>query len=241
MVQLLSAAQKTCAVEHSALLMMSGVLLLSAAAPTADSNTAATSSPPSLRPPTRVLIKNGYLLPTKGGGGGGTKKALYVGTNWSQVQTVVDRQLPEPGPLPGNVADDQTMRYLDLLGVYVADVPLQVPSRVHVRISGNITGGQTTETQRTALLSLDKAHFVTVTGGVFDCAHRRSIGITADHSTHVLIQNNTYLRCTPDQGGAIQLVAVSVVEVKHIVATNCSRGVWYVLVECGMTGWIKID
>eukprot|EP01043_Picozoa_sp_COSAG02_P004697 COSAG02_NODE_124_length_35047_cov_31.554179_20_plen_210_part_00 len=118
------------------------------------------------------------------------------------------------------------MRYLELVGQYTADVPLQIPSRVHVRISGNVTSGATLETERTALLSLDRAQFVSVTGGVFDCAHMRSTGITCEHCSNALIQNVTLSGCDVDSGGAIRLVAATVVEVRWVNASNCSRGIW---------------
>ena len=59
-------------------------------------------------PVQHLLIEDGYLVPAVGA-------RVFVGTSWSLLQPVIDGHLPDLGPLPGNIADDQTMRFLDLL------------------------------------------------------------------------------------------------------------------------------
>jgi len=114
---------------------------------------------------THYVISNGYLT-----------NGTWVGNNWSAIQTLLSR-LPAVGPIPGLDANASTMRTLTLNGDYDADVPLQLPSRLHLRLNGTVTGGalpanysDNCSSGRCSLILVGKGiSFVSVTGGRFTC------------------------------------------------------------------------
>jgi parallel beta-helix repeat protein len=180
-------------------------------------------------------VVNGFLLPEDGQQ---HKKRIFVGTNWSAIQRIMGTHLAPVKGLPGLDANESTMRHLTLTGNYVADVPLELPSRIHFRLNGNVTGSLTKETQgnnshacpygfqyygRCALVKI-RGSFVSVTGGNYTSMGGTAFGISCEGCSNVLIQNLTASGAS--QGNIHFFGAGPAIEIRYVEAYNSNRGVW---------------
>lgn len=147
---------------------------------------------------THIRITDGYLESSWG-------KRVFVGLNWSSIQKVMPG---DAGPLPGLDANESTMRQLTLSGDYLADVPLVLPSRLHLRLDGTVHGDLNASRVpggcpygfqyhgRCALIHIKGSRFVSVTGGRYTCdSGETAFAISCEGCSNTLIQNVTASGC----------------------------------------------
>jgi parallel beta-helix repeat protein len=173
---------------------------------------------------THVRITDGFL-----------PNGTFIGRTWSAVQ----RAMPPPiGPLPGMVANASTMRQLTLTGDYVADVPLELPSRLHFRLDGTVHGDLNASKVpggcpygfqykgACALVHIGVgAKFVSVSGGTYTCdSVMTAFGISCEGCSNTLIQNVTTSGC--GQGNLHFFAAGPALEIKRVDSSGSGRGVW---------------
>lgn len=91
---------------------------------------------------THLKVVDGYLVQEHAA-------RMYVGVKWSEIQKLIDARLVPVGrgDLPGLDANSSTMRKLSLSGDYVADTPLNLPSRLHFHLDGTVHGNLTADNQ----------------------------------------------------------------------------------------------
>ena len=182
---------------------------------------------------THLHVVDGFLQPPHAGG-----QKHFVGSNWSSVQRLMASRLTEVGGLPGLDANESTMRHLTLTGDYVADVPLELPSRLHFKLNGRVSGSLTTATQgnnskacpygfqyygRCALIKI-RGSFVSVTGGIYTAEGGTAFGISCEGCSDVLIQNLT--ASGAGQGNIHFFGAGPAIEIKNVEGYGSNRGVW---------------
>ena len=175
-----------------------------------------------------LIIEHGYLLE-------GIHKT-WVGTKWSAISKLIQQRLPNPGPLPGLDANASTMRQLTLVGEYVADVPLQLPSRLYFRLEGEVQGNLTSANQepnscpygfqyhgRCALIQI-RGSFVSVSGGRYSCTGGTAFGISCEGCHNLPVQNLTASGCS--QGNIHFFGAGPALEIRNVESFGSNRGVW---------------
>ena len=115
---------------------------------------------------------------------------------------LIDARLGPAGDLPGLDANASTMRQLTLTGDYVADVPLNLPSRLHFRLNGKVHGNLTADNQgpnacrygfqyhgKCALIEIAPGvSFVSVTGGTYSCDGATAFGVSCQGCNNALIR-----------------------------------------------------
>ena len=146
---------------------------------------------------THLTVVDGYLTePSR-------TPPTFVGSNWSSIQALIDARLGPAGDLPGLDANASTMRQLTLTGDYVADVPLNLPSRLHFRLNGKVHGNLTADNQegpnacrygfqyhgKCALIEIAPGvSFVSVTGGTYSCDGATAFGVSCQGCNNALIR-----------------------------------------------------
>jgi parallel beta-helix repeat protein len=176
-----------------------------------------------------IRITDGFMESNSGG------KKVFVGHNWSAIQTVMPSD--DIGPLPGLDANASTMRQLTLTGVYIADVPLLLPSRLHFRLDGSVQGDLNASTVpggcpygfqyhgRCSLIHIKGSKFVSVSGGTYTCSSgMTAFAISCEGCSNTLIQNLTASGC--GQGNIHFFGAGAAIEIRNVDSSLSNRGVW---------------
>ena len=190
---------------------------------------------------THLVVEHGYLVQ-------GASKT-WVGTNWSSIGALLEQHMPAVGPLPGQDANGSTMRTLTLTGDYVADVPLNLPSRLHFHLDGTVHGNLTHDNQEPkacpyglnpvmygmcAIIEIGpESEFVSVTGGTYTCDDPggTSFAVSCRGCSNTLIQNLTASGCGRQgiaPGGNINFYGAGpAVEVRNVESFGSNRGIWH--------------
>eukprot|EP01043_Picozoa_sp_COSAG02_P018264 COSAG02_NODE_849_length_16548_cov_6.418384_2_plen_328_part_00 len=190
---------------------------------------------------THLAVEHGYLIQSA--------SRTWIGTNWSSIAAMLADRMPPVGPLPGQDANASTMRRLTLTGDYVADVPLNLPSRVHFHLRGTVHGDLTHQNQEPhacpyglnpvlygmcAMVEIGPGvEFVTVTGGTYTCDDPggTSFAVSCRGCANTLIQNLTASGCGRQgiaPGGNINFYGAGpAVEVRNVESFGSNRGIWH--------------
>lgn len=179
---------------------------------------------------THLHVVDGFLVEPSG-------RKLHVGSNFSAIGELLSTHLLPVGGLPGLDANESTMRHLTLTGSYVADVPLNLPSRLHFKLNGKVYGNNLTAATlgpnacpygfqyfgRCALVKI-RGSFVSVTGGEYTAAGGTAFGISCEGCSNVLVQNLTVSGAS--QGNIHFFGSGPALEIRNVEGFNSNRGVW---------------
>ena len=195
----------------------------------------------SLRTPATVAVQDGFLVST----------GEYVGVYSSALQRrLIDNTSVFPSVTPDSwrnvsLVNSSVLRYLELEGNYLADVPLQLPSLFVLKLNGSLSDAANLTSNApggawprfTGLVTLNDTTFTAVEGGTYNATVHNA---TAVQAIGVLNSFHTTVRSVRANSQYASAIGINGGSANEITRCECggdaarmspTRGIWTLATE----------